>query len=447
MNSLFRYLLEINITLLILYTAYILFFERDRNFMIRRVYLLGVMVLPFLVPLIPQALRSQVGNLSPFTFNLAELTFSAEGNPGGTGGGIEATRILMYIYLLVAGTGIAKLFLQLMRITRAINHSDRMVVEGTTVITNPSFHASSFFGYIFLDPGAMNRSSFKHILDHEKVHKREWHSVDRILAELFVMINWLNPVAWLIRKSVIENLEFMADSLVVGRGTDPVKYQLSILNQYMGSASLTNQFSSQIKNRINMLNKNYKPGSSWKIALVFPLICIAFVAISCAEKESEGDTVASRITEMPEPGDVMALTLANEELFYVVEDMPLFNGGDPATEFRKYIAQNLRYPEEAMEHGITGKVYVKFIVTSTGKLVIPQKEYLAKQEGKTLGEVVVVSFRPSDSAENPPAEKYVRMLEDEVVRVISESPDWVPGRQRGKPVNVLYTFPVNFVLQ
>ena len=447
MNSLVAYLLELNITLLILYTAYKLFFERDRNFLIRRIYLLGVMVLPFLLPLIPQALRSQVGNMAPFTFNLAELTFTAEGNPGDTGGGIEAGRILMYIYLLIMGAGIAKLFIQLIRITRAIIRSNRMVVEGTSVLANPAFHASSFFGYIFLDPDATNRSSFKHILDHEKVHRREWHSVDRILAELFVMINWLNPVAWLVRKSVIENLEYMADSLVVGRGTDPLKYQLSILNQYIGSASLANQFSSQIKNRINMLNKDYKPGSSWKLALFFPLICIAFLAISCTEKESESDKNAYRITEMLDPGDAMALTLANEELFYVVEDMPTFNGGDPAIEFRKYIAQNLRYPDEAKEKGITGKVFVKFVVTSTGKVVIPQKKYLAKQQGKALDEVVVVSYRPSDPAENLPAEKYVRMFEDEVVRVISESPDWIPGRQRDKPVNVLYTFPVNFVLQ
>ena len=111
--------------------------------------------------------------------------------------------------------------------------------------------------------------------------------MDRILAEFFVMINWFNPVAWLFRKSVIQNLEYLADSAVMRKGTDPLKYQLSILNQYIGSASISNQFSSQIKNRINMLNKNYKLGSRWKLALLLPITAIALLYLSHVLKRKE----------------------------------------------------------------------------------------------------------------------------------------------------------------
>jgi len=110
--------------------------------------------------------------------------------------------------------------------------------------------------------------------------------------------------------------------------------------------------------------------------------------------------------------------IEEEEVFYIVEDMPTFNGGDPATEFRKYIAQNLRYPEIAAENGISGRVIVQFAVNKTGQVV---------------DAVVVRSVDPA--------------LDKEAIRVVMSSPKWEPGKQRGKPVKVLFTFPINFVLQ
>ena len=64
-------------------------------------------------------------------------------------------------------------------------------------------------------------------------------------------------------------------------------------------------------------------------------------------------------------------TAAEYEVFYVVEEMATFNGGDPATEFRHYIAQNLIYPPEAAANGVSGKIFIRFIVSSEGKVVIP----------------------------------------------------------------------------
>ena len=86
--------------------------------------------------------------------------------------------------------------------------------------------------------------------------------------------------------------------------------------------------------------------------------------------------------------------------------------------FREWIAQNLRYPEIAAENGISGKVYVQFAVNSKGEVV----------------DAVVV--RGVDPA-----------LDREAIRVVSSSPKWMPGKQRGKPVKVQVTLPINFVLQ
>lgn len=107
-----------------------------------------------------------------------------------------------------------------------------------------------------------------------------------------------------------------------------------------------------------------------------------------------------------------------EEIFYIVEDMPTFNGGEPAVEFRNYIASNLKYPEIAAENGISGRVIVSFAVNAQGKVVD------------------AVILRGVDPA-----------LDREAIRVVMSSPPWTPGRQRGKAVKVQFTFPINFVLQ
>ena len=439
MDNLFAYLLELNISLMILYVAYKLFFEKDKNFKVRRIYLLGVLLLPAVIPLMPDSFRMPVGQLSPISINLEEVTISGVGAVNGTGSNLSFTSVLLLLYIVILAFGILKVFLQLARITHTIIHSKRFQVDGITLLTSKSLHASSFFTYIFIDPAAIKEDSFNHILEHESIHKREWHSIDRILAELFVIINWFNPVAWMFRRSVIENLEYLADSAVLRKGTDPTKYQLSILNQYIGSASISNQFSSQIKNRINMLNKNYNLGSRWKLALLLPITALAFFVVSCTDRDAPIKDI--------DPAEEITAKAPEMEVFSVVEEMPKFNGGDPATEFRMYIAKNLIYPDEAKEAGATGKIFIKFIVDNEGNVLIPDQETIANIEGKPLDEVVVVSYRTVNEGAEEPEEKYIQMLKDEVKRVVLSSPAWTPGKQKGKAVKVMFTFPVNFVLQ
>jgi len=104
------------------------------------------------------------------------------------------------------------------------------------------------------------------------------------------------------------------------------------------------------------------------------------------------------------------------QVFFIVEDMPEFPGGDLA--LRKYLASQIKYPVIAQENGIQGKVYVTFVV---GK------------DGKVSNARIARGVDPS--------------LDKEALRVVMGLPTWKPGKQRGKPVNVSYTVPINFVLQ
>lgn len=104
------------------------------------------------------------------------------------------------------------------------------------------------------------------------------------------------------------------------------------------------------------------------------------------------------------------------EVFFIVEDMPEFPGGDLA--LRAYIANQIKYPVIAQENGIQGKVYVTFVVGKDGSV-----------SNATIARGVDAS------------------LDKEALRVVSTLPKWKPGKQRGKPVNVSYTVPINFQLQ
>jgi protein TonB len=105
------------------------------------------------------------------------------------------------------------------------------------------------------------------------------------------------------------------------------------------------------------------------------------------------------------------------EVFFVVEDMPTFQG-QSSDAFRIYIQQNLKYPVIAQENGVSGRVFVQFDVNG---------------KGEVTNVVVVRGVDPS--------------LDKEAVRVVKSSPRWTPGKQRGRPVRVRFTFPIVFQLQ
>ena len=101
--------------------------------------------------------------------------------------------------------------------------------------------------------------------------------------------------------------------------------------------------------------------------------------------------------------------------FALAEVRPEFPGGEAALQ--KYIASHVQYPEIARENGLQGKVYVQFVINKRGEV-----------------ENAIIA-RGIDA-----------VLDKEALRVIQNLPNWKPGVQRGKPVRVSYTVPINFKL-
>jgi periplasmic protein TonB len=103
-------------------------------------------------------------------------------------------------------------------------------------------------------------------------------------------------------------------------------------------------------------------------------------------------------------------------MFFLIEDKPEFMGGGE-DEFRKWVLSNVSYPQIAAENGIQGTVHLKFVIN---------------KDGSVSDIAIVRGVDPS--------------LDREAIRVISSSPRWEPGKQRGNPVRVAFSFPLTFRL-
>lgn len=88
----------------------------------------------------------------------------------------------------------------------------------------------SFANNIFINPEKYEWDTYNQILLHEKVHIRQKHSLDILLAELVLIFQWFNPFAWIYRKEIESNLEFLTDDQLVQRNeVEKSSYQLSLL--------------------------------------------------------------------------------------------------------------------------------------------------------------------------------------------------------------------------
>lgn len=125
--------------------------------------------------------------------------------------------------------------------------------------------------------------------------------------------------------------------------------------------------------------------------------------------EVEEDTEIEIIEDVEEE-------VVEEEVFTIVEEMPSFPGGE--AKLFEYLGKNIKYPQIAKEAGISGVVYVNFVVGSNGN----------------ISDVKVLRGIGGG-------------CDEEAVRVVKNMPKWKPGKQRGKPVKVSYNLPIRFSLK
>jgi len=151
-------------------------------------------------------------------------------------------------------------------------------------------------------------SELENILEHEKVHSDQNHTIDVLISRFFCLIFWFNPILWLYKKAIVQNLEFIADKEAAKKISDKRAYQYTLLKitTHENCVAITNHFyQSLIKKRIVMLNKNQsKKRNSWKYYVVIPALAV-FVLLF--QVEIVAQEKASGIIEKINPDEVESI--------------------------------------------------------------------------------------------------------------------------------------------
>jgi TonB family protein len=346
---------------------------------------------------------------------------------------IPWANVLVTLYWTVTAAFILRFIVQLFSVYRVWKRSERRLLLGNVVYC-PAKEVTpfSFFNWIFIDTDAYPEQELQQILLHENTHVKQWHSIDVVITELLCLFFWWNPFTWLLKREVIMNLEYLADSHVLHEGVDSREYQYHLLRltYHESAVPIANNFNvSQLKQRIMMMNKTKSPALRVaKYLIALPLLFLFVVGNSLYASQDESahlSEVTSKIeTEalLPTKGEETIVAQESsiaqepgEPIFQAVENVPEFPGGQEG--LMKFLSENTRYPVIAKDHGIQGRVIVRFVVSKTGEISNVE---------------VLRGVDPS--------------LDREAVRVVESMPAWKPGTQRGKAVNVYFTIPIQFSL-
>ena len=423
------YLLQVNVGLILFYALYKLVCTRDTFFRSRRFILIVSLVLPFILPFIDVRewleSRDRMIMLTHFDYSavLPEIVVGSEAVETGNRVFVLSEWI-GYLYLAGVVALLVRLAVQAFSLYRLIVRMPEKEINGVCVkcLNDPS-GPFSFFGWIFMNPAAVKEDEISEILTHEMAHVKQHHSVDVLLAEMVSICCWMNPFAWLLKREVRLNLEFLADRKVMEAGVATKSYQYHLLGlAYNHKYGLSNNFNfSHLKQRIIMMNKKKSNAAGHIKYALFVLPAFALLVagnISCSQDASQTEDAKEEVVApvSPEAKEAPADSTAKEEVFMVAEQMPEFPGG--MKELLKFLQDNLKYPENAMKNNVQGRVIVQFVVEKDG----------------TLTEFKVARSVDPD-------------LDAEALRVLQTMPKWKPGMQRGKIVRVKFTVPVSFKLQ
>ncbi len=350
--------------------------------------------------------------------------------------GFSTAELLMVLYLAGVFFMFAKNGAIAVYIGKTIRKSRKMISpQGRHMYVSrkktPSF---CWMGRIVVSEDDVAQDCGGYIVRHEEAHASLGHSIDLALAEIFTSVLWFWPSAWMLKRYLKEVHEYEADRRVLEtEGCSARTYQMLMIKKVAGpklynAASYFNYNS--LKKRITMMNK--KDSGRWALAkslCLIPAVGAAICLAACvgngenknAESNAEAKDTATVDNSKAETkaakfdSKVAARDSGTETVMDKCEVMPEFPGGESG--MMKFLTENVKYPKEALDKGITGRVLVEFVVERDGSI----------NDVKIMKSVDTI-------------------LDNEAIRIVKAMPKWEPGTMNGKAVRVKHTLPVTFRL-
>ncbi len=467
--NILNYLLQTNLYLILFMGFYTLVLRNETFFRQNRLYLNTSVLLSFLIPFINSGwfreffITQKVREAVPVRLIYDTITVGVNEETSTW----SISDILFWIYI----GGAAILFLRFL-VRLVLLRSNLKVGKGS---------AFSFFNLLIVDKDLPESGI---IIDHEKVHMREWHSADVLFIELAAIINWFNPVMYLYKKEIRHIHEFIADEEASSGMLSKSDYALLLFSNTLGVQPdhLSNNFfnNSLLKRRIIMLNKNKSQKTGlWKFGFAAPLF-IAMLIFSAASASSENNILSIdakknlpilNIISNPETTGISLRENSNP----LNKDDKSSNKESVSPDLAKKKSgdvQGLKTESERTIKNTNSPVYEDTIPSKRSKditdftkvEVLPQ--FHGGQEG--WGDYVKTNLKyPEEAKKNRITGRVImsfvvdktgsledikvlrgveKSLDDEALRILKTSPKWKPGIQNGRPVKVAYTMPIFFQL-
>ena len=284
MGNLFIYLIQSLICLVMFYLVFFAFLRKDTFFHVNRFYLVGAVVFSLLIPLFDFNLSIN-GLQSTYNNIIETIVITPVSNYLEGGGDFSVYNIIFIVYITGASLFFCRFLFQIFQLVFLIRKFGITREEGLKIVfTDRNYNSFSFFDIIFLSSGKINKSEIDKILAHEKIHVKQRHSIDILILEILIIVQWFNPIVWLYRFSIKGVHEYLADEGVVLQGYNKKSYQELLLSQAMGIQvnDLTNSFNqSLIKKRIIMMTKlRSKTKARFKILAIVPVLALLLMAFS-----------------------------------------------------------------------------------------------------------------------------------------------------------------------
>ena len=279
MSDLLRYALESSACLTFFYAVYWLFLKNETYFSLNRCYLVSSLVLSFLIPGLglPSPFRTVLVPSMPSGF-LPSAAVSSRSFGWGD--------LLLALYAAGALLFFARLVFHLVKLGAVVwRRGWRRHLGCKIVSVDREFAPFSFLDFVFLNERAVSPDDLERIIAHERVHIQQGHSLDVLLMELVITLQWFNPFVWPYKKSLQETHEYLADDGVIAQGFSAARYKLLVFEQHVGAQlfEFANNFKqSQIKRRLTMMSK-IKSGNAAKLKLLVVLPMAMLLALAFAE--------------------------------------------------------------------------------------------------------------------------------------------------------------------
>ena len=378
------YLLKANICLSIFLIIYWVFLRKNTFYQLNRIYFLLALIGSISLPLLnvsdfmnqhQEISRGEVVKYIP------DLSFKGD-NQVITETNIQINTvsnskihfnyldIFQAIFLSGMVVLLCKLMVQLISIFRFLSSSTPLIINQIKV-RNLSGDVSpfSFFNYIFVNIHKHSEEDLSEIIAHESAHSRQFHSVDVMLIELFCVLFWVNPLAWMMRKFMKQNLEFLTDKTVIDYGFDVRHYQYNLLKiSGLNPVAVSNNFNfSDLKLRIKMMNKKRTSKLHLlKYFLTIPLgaVLILTFNISKAKPFDVSKSVVENVKEMVESVEFEPSNIASENLSSLLEK-DILNTDEISSE-NYVLSETITSDSSQKKSWKNGNVHVNIINAQTG---------------------------------------------------------------------------------